>query len=243
MLNRNEILKKAYIECMTEMYKRAQPSADFSQLIEDVNSGKIPKDTAIYERYYLSHEEFKYILNKYIEAYDIKSSWFPHIELVEQYLIEGGTKDKYIEPYVDENGHYHSGCRGYESVLPIKKQINDILNEQLEPGHRTKILTDKITEAVMNTITNCKEYYHFDREESSFSASISLGASPTSNKDTVIEYWKSQGINIDIEDRNPLLFWEQDYYGDDFEEVMIDEYGVDWKEQFDKNWEESKNSK
>lgn len=243
MLNRDEILKKAYIECMTEMYKRAQPSADYSQLIEDVNSGKIPKDTAIYERYYLSHDEFKYILNKYIEAYDIKSSWHPHIELVEQYLIEGGTKDKYIEPYVDENGHYHSGCRGYENVLPIKKQINDILIEQLEPGHRTKVLTDKITEAVINAIINCKEYYHFDREESSFSASVALGASPTSNKDTVIEYWKSQGVNIDIEDRNPLLFWEQDYYGDEFEEVMIEDYGVDWKEQFDKNWEESKNSK
>jgi hypothetical protein len=39
------------------------------------------------------------------------------------------------------------------------------------------------------------------------------------------EYWKSQGVDLDIEIRNPLLFWDQDYYGDSFEEVMEEDYG------------------
>ena len=83
-----------------------------------------------------------------------------------------------------------------------------------------------------------KEFYRFNREENSFSTSIALGASPTSNPESVKEYWKSQGIDIEIEERNPLLFWERDYYGDEFEEVMEDEYGEDWKEQFDKQWKD-----
>ena len=58
----------------------------------------------------------------------------------------------------------------------------------------------EITETVLNTITNCKEFYRFDREESDFNCSVALGASPTSNKETVIEYWKSQGKNIEIID-------------------------------------------
>ena len=40
-----------------------------------------------------------------------------------------------------------------------------------------------------------------------------------------------------------MLIWERDYYGDEFEEVMVDEYGEDWKEQFDKKWEEDKKKK
>ena len=63
-----------------------------------------------------------------------------------------------------------------------------------------------------------------------------LGASPNSNSKAVVEYWKSKGIDIVIEERNPLLFYEQDYYGDEFEEEMIDEYGENWKEIRDKEW-------
>jgi hypothetical protein len=95
----------------------------------------------------------------------------------------------------------------------------------------------------LNTITNCKEFYRFDREEADFSCSVALGASPTSNKETVIEYWKSQGKDIEIIEPNPLLIWERDFYGDEFEEVMEYEYGEDWKEQFDKKWEEEKRKK
>ena len=95
----------------------------------------------------------------------------------------------------------------------------------------------------MNTIITCKEFYHFDREETDFNYSVALGASPTSNKETVIEYWKSQGKDIEIIERNPLLIWERDYYGDEFEEVMKDEYGEDWEQQFNKKWEEEKHKK
>lgn len=237
MLDRKEILERAYHECMTEMYAKSQPSADYNQLLKDAQDGKISKDEKVYERYYLSQAEFNHIREKYINAYKIKSSWKSNIELLESYLTEGGNKDKYIEAHADEYG-YHPGFRSYEIVDPISKQIQDIIAKEIGEGH--KEVGNKILEAVMNTIKDCKEYYRFDREENDFNYSVALGASPCSNKETVEKYWETQGVNIKVEEPNPLLIWEKDYYGEEFDEVMEYEYGEDWKEQFDKKWEEAK---
>lgn len=236
MLNREKIIDQAFHDCVKEMYARSQPPADYDQLLEDFKNGKIGKDERVYERHYLSSEEFKYILDKYKRAYNIKEQWTDNIELLEQYLTEGGTKDKYIEAHTDEYG-YHPGYRGYEKVEPIKKQLDVILNEY---NLYDENMLNKLYDAVINTIKACKNFYKFDREESSFSCSVALGASPTSNPDTVKEYWKSQGVDVDIEIRNPLLFWEQEYYGDKFEEIMEDEYGENWKEYWNDRWKSAR---
>ena len=87
---------------------------------------------------------------------------------------------------------------------------------------------------------NCKNYYRYDREESNFSARVALGCSPTSNQKTVIDYWKKQGVDVEIVERNPRLLWDMDYYGDEFEEVMIDTYGKNWLK---KTWNDYYSSK
>lgn len=236
MLDRKKIIEQAFHDCMKEMYARSQPPVNYDQLLEDAKNGKIGKDEPVYERYYLSSEEFNYIRNKYIEAYNIKESWNSNIELLEEYLTKGGIKDKYIEAHTDEYG-YHPGYRGYENVAPIRDQIQQIIKEEI--GDEFVGCGNKILEAVMNTIKNCKNFYRFDREQSSFSCSLSLGPSPTIDPNTVKEYWKSQGVDVDIEIRNPLLFWDQEYYGDEFEEVMKDEYGENWKEIKYNEWQEN----
>lgn len=235
MLNRQKILEQAFHDCMKEMYAKAQPSVDYDQLLEDARNGKIGKDEKVYERHYLSSEEFDYIRNKYIEAYNIKESWNSNIELLEEYLSKGGTKDKYIAAHTDEYG-YHPGHRGYEKVDSIKKQFNAIIADY---NLYDENMLNKLYDCLMNTIKNCKNFYRFDREQSSFSCSLSLGASPTTDPNTVKEYWKSQGVDVDIEIRNPLLFWDQEYYGDEFEEVMEDEYGENWKEIKYNEWQET----
>ena len=245
MLDRKEILERAYTECMVEMYAKAQPSVDYYQLLEDAKNGKIGKDEKVYERYYLSRDEFEHIRNKYIEAYRLNETWRPNIELLEQYLTEGGTKDKYIKAHTDEYG-YHPGHRGYEKVAPLKEQFAEIFHESdfytgSEMDEASEELINNLYDIVTDIIDTCKNFYRFDREESSFDCSVALGPSPCSNKDIVIEYWKSQGIDIEIEERNPLLFWDMDYYGDSFEEVMEDEYGKDWKEYWNNEWKKSLN--
>lgn len=241
MLNRKSILERAYHECMKEMYSRAQPSCDYDQLLKDAADGKIGKEERVYERYYLSQAEFKYVLEKYIQAYNIKRYWDDYIEILRKYLEEGGTKDKYINPYTDEHGNYHPGHRGYESVPKLKEQIKEILKTEIGEGNVTDKIRDKITNKVFEIIDNCKTFYKFDSEESSFSASVALGPSPSSSAERVKEYWKEEhGIDLEIEERNPLLFYEQDMYGDEFEIVMEEEYGEDWKEYWDAKWKRKK---
>ena len=55
-------------------------------------------------------------------------------------------------------------------------------------------------------------FYNWNRDLNSFNMSVYLGASPCSNKDTVIENWKkyrNQDIEIDEEQI------KKDYYGED----------------------------
>ena len=238
MLNRREILKRAIHDCMSEMYKKAQPSADFDQIIEDYKAGKIKKDERVYERHYLSQEEFLHIRDKYKEAYRINEEWKPNIEVLEKYLVEGGLKDKYIPEEVDEDGMRHPGYRSSEKVPPLKEQILNIMKE-FDCSEVAQEVGEKIYDKVIETIKNCKEFYQFDRESRDFDIAMALGSSPTSDPETVKKWWKeNKALDIDIEVRNPLLFWEQDYYGDEFEEVMEDEYGKNWKEIKDKEWKE-----
>jgi hypothetical protein len=89
MKTREDILEQACIECLTEMYAKAQPPLDFKQYYEDVKSGKIVKENRIYEHHYLSSAEINYIVNKYVELYAIDTQWIEHSNLIFNYLKEG----------------------------------------------------------------------------------------------------------------------------------------------------------
>lgn len=226
MIDRDEIISRAYHECMREMYLKAQPSVNYDDLIEGVKNGTIidNHEDPVYDRYYLSQEEFRYILDKYVKAYNIQPHWEDDMEILEKYLKEKSTKDKYIPERTDDDGNWHPGYRGYENVPPLLDQIKAVTNDDS--------LAQKINDIVMSNINDCKNFYRFDREYSSFSGGIALGCSPTSNSKTVKEYWKKQGKDIEIVERNPLLLWEMDYYGDEFEEVMEEEYGKNWEKKW-----------
>jgi hypothetical protein len=240
MLEREDIISEAIHKCMTELYAKAQPMADYDNLIAEYESGKIGKDERVYERHYISDDEMKYIVNKYLEAYRLKEEWKEDIEIVERYLTEGGLKDAYIPEKIDEDGFKHPGYRSAEKVPPLKDQIYNCLFEYTDADD-AKNITDKIFNIVMDNISNCKNFYKFDRDEQKFSFNIYLGASPTSNKETVIKWWKDNyNVDIEIEERNPLLLWEMDYYGDEFESIMEDEYGKDWKEYWDNELQKHK---
>lgn len=239
MLDREEVLWKAYEDCIREMFAKAQPAADWDNIIEEYKAGKIDekKDGPIYDRHYLSHDEFLYIMDKYMKAYHIESEWKDDVEVVEEYLNNGGHKDKYIKDWDDEHGH-HPGYRSYEEVPPLKEHIENILSSYI--GEKNcKQVRDEITNKVMELISTCKNYYSFNVDEQKFRNTVFMRCSPTSDMKTVKKWWKEHyDIDIDIEERNPLLFWEQDYYGDNFEEIMEEEDGPNWKEIWDKKWKD-----
>ena len=238
-LNENEIFQRAYDDCMREMYAKSQPMADWDNLVEEYRQGKIAKDERIYERHYLSQKEFRYILDKYIEAYGFKSKWKSYMELLVSDLEKGGLKDVYVEGETAEDGYKFPGHRGTEKIPPIKEQIYSILAKYIDTDSQLDGAANEVTNAVFDTINDIKDFYRFDRKESDFSIAVALGASPTGNAETVKKWWKENyGKDIEIVERNPYLLWEMDEYGDEFEDVMIDEYGENWKEITDKEWKE-----
>ena len=227
MKDREDILKKAVDDCFREMYAKAQPSADFDQLVQDAKDGKISKDECVYEHHYLSSEEFKYIVDKYVDMYRIRSEWQDDVDVVLDFLKNGGT---------DEVRNDDNGDREYVKIPGLKEDLYNIIGDS--------DLADKVYDSVIGKINKCKRYYRFNAEESAFRFSTAFGPSPTCNMETVKNYWKNEkGIDVEIEERNPLTFWERDEYGDEFEDVMEDEYGENWRDELDRQWKEEKNKR
>ena len=245
VIDRDKVLAKAVEDCYREMFAKAQPAADWDNLIAEYKAGKIDeeKDGPVYDRHYLSYHEYVYIIEKYIEAYHIKSEWKEDMEILEGYLQEGGSKDKYIDSHTDENGNYHPGYRSYEKVPPLKEQILTIMKD-FDCSEAAANVGEQIYDKVMETISLCKNFYSFNVDEQKFRNTLAFGCSPTSNAETVKKWWKDHyDVDIEIEERNPLLLWEYDNYGDDMDAIMTEEEGENWKEIWDKKWEDEKKRK
>ncbi len=202
MLNRNSVMKQAIHDCYVEMYAKAQPSLDFDQLTKDLKNGVIKEDkkSPIYTHHYLSKEEFKYIEHKYQEAYRFKDEWTSNINFLLNNLKDGGMKNVYKKH--EDGMPYRSG----EKTPSIYNMVGKDLGKE-----------------VIQLIEDLRDFYKFDEENIQFGCSIALGSSPTSNAETVKAYWKSQGKDIEIEERDPDTFWYRDMYGDEWETIYKEE--------------------
>jgi len=239
MLERKQILNKVYHDCLCEMYAKAQPEADWDNILEEYRSGKLGKNDKVYERHYLSMDEFNYIREKYKVAYNIVKTWTPNIDFLIELLNDGGLKDKYNPDWVDENGDKHPGYRGAETVAPLKEHMfNIIYGEYDDNSEIAERVAKDVTNKVIEIIESYKDFYKFDRESDDFDINISLGASPCSNAETVKKWWKENyDQDIEIEERNPKLFWYIDNgYTDEDLAYEFEDLGPNWKEALDKEW-------
>lgn len=184
-MNRSDVLEQAVHACYKEMYAKAQPPIDWDEILRLAKEGKEDKNFPFYRQHYLNHEEYTDIVENYIYSYHIRRNTKDHIELVKDYFINGGTKDKYIESTVDEDGFKHSGYRSYEKT----PKLEDVIGKEA---------TDKVLEL----LNDCMNFYGNEYEECRFRFAV-MDYSPTSNKQEVIDYWKSKGIDLDIKEYNP----------------------------------------
>ena len=225
MVERDTVLQKARHDCMAEMYRKSQPSASYDEYLKMYKAGLLRDDDKdrVYNRHYLSREEYEYILDKYVDAYGMAERWNDYVDTVINYFDADAPKDKWIPEKTDEDGFTHPGYRGYEHLPHFSKVIESIINKMaVQDKESIETVSKAIYDAVIARMETCKNFYRFDREESGFHVSVGLGESPTCNKDTVIEYWKNKGVDITIEDRNPDTLWEKDYYGEDYESDYSD---------------------
>lgn len=193
MIDKDTIMKEAIDRCLEEMFQKSQPKASYYGYLEQLKKGQISKDDKIYDRHYLNETQFKYIAEKYKKAYRLKRTWIPNVDFVLSCLKEGGFKTIY-EPLVE----------GGEKVRSAKK---------MDPI--AMIIGQENANKVIEYIKNLQDFYRFDRDEEQFDFNVYLGCAPTCNAETVKEYWKSQGIDIEI-DTTELSeddYWELDNYG------------------------------
>lgn len=188
-MTRGDIIEKATIDCLDEMYRRSQPSITWNEVIEQ---SKQNKDRHIWREHYLPQHLYMRIMEKYMRAYRIRDEWVDNIRVIEDYLEKGGTKDKYISAYTDSTG-YHPGHRGYEKVESIAVQFQKKLKE-MNVLHSSSIAMT-LSDLLFANIKDCKEFYKFDREEMGFRMDVS-NYSPNSNIEDVREFYKDTDIVI-----------------------------------------------
>ena len=190
MLNKEKVMKWAYDECMRELYEKSQPSVSYDLLCKRYQVGALTNDDNVYDRYYISHDEYKYVLDKYIDAYNYRERFTSDVDVILRDLEEGGLKNGYE---TDENGCGH--CTAVK-VRPLSELIGE-----------------ENAKTVIDTINEYKNFYRFDRDEETFNAAVGFGPVPSHLFERVAEYWKKNGVELVEEKRNPDDFWELDAYG------------------------------
>lgn len=155
-----DIMKRAVRECLDTMFQLSQPSITLDEL-EHMEKNK---EIVYQDRYYLPSDVFEYIKDHFIYIYGIKSGWKDHVDILSEYIFDGGHK---IVPKTTKDPF------GLKKLGPLK-------------------LSDKDTTALMNRIDDCKKFYSFDADEQKFSWAL-FNYGPSSNAESVEEYWRNNG--------------------------------------------------
>ena len=203
---KSQILNEAIESCIREMYRFSQPSADYDKLKEEAKEyPEEEKEFPTFKRYYLSTEQFKYILNKYAKAYHLIPEWKNNIDTIRYDFETGSDKKEYK-----------------------KDSYGDMISEYVPTPSLYERIGMENTKKVLEMLDEIEQYHKRDMDARYFSSTISLGHSPTSNLKDVKEYWKDKGLEIEFEERHcdEDVFYDMDAFGvtslKELEEHLID---------------------
>ena len=186
MLDRDSIIRQAIEDCLEEMYLKSQPSCSLAQIRKNIEAGHIDKERRIYEEHYLSEEEQKYIVEKYVNAYGLHPQWPDNVDAVLDWLKHGGYKK--VPKDKDKMNEY-------DTIKPISEYIGE-----------------DNAKKVIDIVEECKFFYKFGRGDyEKFTFNV-YNFAPSSNKETVEETNKALGVEVFIEDRttDPDDLYEMD---------------------------------
>lgn len=222
MITRSDIISKASMDCLKELYSKVQPSVDwddFVQLNKDYSkkykeweekrrNGEVisPKEFCgprPFEFYYLPKEVMKDIIDSYVYAYkiDVHQDLLDIIEILKGYCRETIT-DKWIE---GENGF--PGYRGYDRPDNLEKEIQKLIQEY-DSSDVSKEISEKCCNKFFEFLDMAGKFYSWNSDLNAFNTTVYLGPSPSSNKERVIENWKKyKNEDITIDDS----IYEEDY--------------------------------
>lgn len=179
-----------------KMQKEKHPEWESKNIVECI--GPDP-----YEFYYLPTKVFKEIRESYIYAYklDGKQNLLDILDTIKNYF-EKPVVDKYIKAYIDKYGNYHPGYRSYEELENLKTKLFKITN--------SKTQVKEIENTIYDFFDKASNFFRWDGELNNFEISVTLGISPSSDKEKVIKNWKKYR-NKDIEIDENKYNEEYDY--------------------------------
>lgn len=192
-------------QCLREMYAMAQPPADYDEILELARNGHEDDQYPFFEQHYLSKEETQLVLDKYLDMTNLEPTWKDDCDTMIEYLSDGGYHN------VIKHDNLGGSYRDAEKLAPIQEYIGE-----------------EAFAKVLEYMNECKSYYRYGSIEKSAFVWPIINVAPTSNKERVIEFWKSQGVDIEIIDRT-----EDDIYAIHYEGVLpedLDEYYEDINE-------------
>lgn len=180
----NEIMWEAVVDTLEEMYQHSFPKVSWKQRMQDAKEGKdVDKD--LIRHHYIPQRLYEDILEMAKHNYSYEPFFQDYTEHFADFLLKGGHgKDL-------EKG----GKDDYKDYKSIKEEI----------GEEAFAVLEKRIEAYKRT-------YRFDHRRWSFVFSV-MNYSPCTNRQTVIDYWKSQGVDLQIPTDEQIidLYWDGEY--------------------------------
>jgi hypothetical protein len=189
---KSKIMNEAIDSCLREMYRCSQPSADYDKLKEYAKEHpEEEKEFPTFKRYYLSTEQFKYILKKYAEAYHLIPGWKNNIETIKDEFETGSDKKEYK-----------------------KDSYGEMFIERVPTPPLCERIGQENTKKVLEMLDEIDDSHKRDKDARYFYSSLSLGHSPTSNLKDVKEFWKDKGLELEFEERHcdEDVFFDMDMY-------------------------------
>lgn len=177
------IMWEAVEDTLQEMYFYAIPSVDWKQRIQDKKDGKDVDMDLIYH-HYLPQELYKDILEMAKHNYSYEPFFQDYTEHLTQFLLEGGYGTDPDNPGKNNNKQYPS----------IKEEIGE-----------------KAFEILKKRLKAYSNFYRFDYQRWKFDHTV-MNYSPNCNRQAVIDYWKSQGVDLEIPSDEKII---AQYWGDD----------------------------
>ena len=183
----DEVMAQAIEDTLEEMYQYSYPKISWKQRNQELKDGKdIDKD--LIHHHYIPQKLYEDILEMAKSNYGYEPLFQDYTEHFADFILKGGhAKD------IDKGGK-----DDYKDYQSIKEEI----------GEEAFAILEKRIEAYKRT-------YRFDRKRRSFAFTV-MNYSPCTNKQVVLDYWKSQGVDLEIPDDDKIIsrYWD----GEDEEE-------------------------
>ena len=183
----DEVMREAIEDTLEEMYQYSYPKVSWKQRNQELKDGKdVDKD--LIHHHYIPQRLYEDILEMAKSNYGYEPFFQDYTEHFADFILKGGhAKD------IDKGGK-----DDYKDYQSIKEEI----------GEESFAVLEKRIEAYKRT-------YRFDRKRWSFAFTV-MNYSPCTNKQVVLDYWKSQGIDLQIPDDDKIIsrYWD----GEDEEE-------------------------